>query len=321
MRCWWVAAAGSAASGLRGLRGVLDPAGLCPSSQDAADEEGNTYADLTLNSAESIARSLAGTLGFAEAQGVSLSVADLETIEEKVKEDIAAICGEDGTRADLDEYLESIYLPSDLYDRMNEVSVLYQNGFTALYGEDGEKMSDEEALAYLEQSGYLSANHILFMTIDPASYESLDEEAKAAKQAQAAEIAAELQAIEDPEERLARFAALKEELDEDTGKVAYPNGYVFLPGEMVAEFENAVKAQGAYEVSDPVESAYGYHVIMTLPLDPDAVLDYSSGGAAMTARSTAANEAYSAAVDAYLEAQELSYAEGFTPPDLLSFVR
>lgn len=34
MRCWWVAAAGSAASGLRGLRGVLDPAGLCPSSQD-----------------------------------------------------------------------------------------------------------------------------------------------------------------------------------------------------------------------------------------------------------------------------------------------
>ena len=90
---------------------------------------------------------------------------------------------------------------------------------------------------------------------------------------------------------------------------------------MVAEFEEAVKAQGAYEVSDPVESAYGYHVIMTLPLDPDAVLDYSSGGAAMTARSTAANEAYSAAVDAYIEAQELHYAEGFTPPDLLSFVR
>ena len=177
---------------------------------DAADEEGNTYAELTLNSAESIARSLAGTLGFAEEQGVSLSVADLETIEEKVKEDIAAVCGEDATRADLDEYLESIYLPADLYDRMNEVSVLYQNGFTALYGEDGEKMSDEEALAYLEQSGYLSANHILFMTIDPASYESLDEETKAAKQAQAAEIAAELQAIEDPEERLARFAALKE---------------------------------------------------------------------------------------------------------------
>ena len=288
---------------------------------DAADEDGHTYADLTLESAESIACSLAGTMGFAKENGVELSVEDLETIEEKVKEDTVALCGEDGTRADLDEYLESIYLPAALYDRMNEVSMLYQNGFTVLYGEDGEKLSDEETMAYLEENGYLSANHILFMTIDPESYEALDDETKAAKQAQAAEIAAELQAIENTEERLARFAELKEQFDEDTGKTAYPNGYIFQPGEMVAEFENAVKGQDAYQISDPVESAYGYHVIMTLPLEPDSVLDYSSGGAAMTARSTAANEIYSAAVDAFIEAQEPVYAEGFEKPDLLSFLK
>ena len=288
---------------------------------DEADEDGNNYAELTLESAESIACSLAGTLGFAKENGVELSVEDLETIEEKVKEDTVALCGEDGTRADLDEYLESIHLPAALYDRMNEVSVLYQNGFTALYGEDGEKLSDEETMAYLEENGYLSANHILFMTIDPESYEALDDETKAAKQAQAAEIAAELQAIEDTEERLARFAELKEQYDEDTGKTAYPNGYIFQPGEMVAEFEDAVKGQESYQISDPVESAYGYHVIMTLPLEPDSVLDYSSGGAAMTARSAAANEAYSAAVDAFIEAQEPVYAEGFEKPDLLSFLK
>lgn len=34
MRRWWAVAAGSAVSGLRGFRGVLGPAGLCPSSQD-----------------------------------------------------------------------------------------------------------------------------------------------------------------------------------------------------------------------------------------------------------------------------------------------
>ena len=288
---------------------------------DQADEDGHTYAEITLESAESIARSLAGTLSYAEANGVTLSVEDLATIEEKVKEDITAICGEDGTRADLDEYLQSMYMPAALYDRMNEVSVLYQNGFSVLYGEDGEKMSDEEVMAYLEQNGYLYANHILFMTLDPTTYEALDEETKAAKQAQAAETAAELQAIEDTEQRLARFAELKEQLDEDTGKTAYPDGYIFQPGEMVAEFEEAVKSQEAYQVSDPVESAYGYHVIMTLPLDPDSVLDYSSSGAPMTARSTAANEAYAAAVDAYIEAEEPVYAEGFEVPDLLSFVR
>ena len=288
---------------------------------DQADEEGHTYAELALDSAENIARSLAGTMGFAEANGVTLSVEDLDTIENKVKEDTVALCGEDATRADLDKYLESIHLPAALYDRMNEVSVLYQNGFTALYGENGEKMSDEDALAYLEQNGYLSANHILFMSIDPTSYEALDDETKAAKQAQAAEIAAELQAIEDTDARLARFAELKEELDEDTGKTVYPNGYIFQPGDMVAEFEEAVKSQEAFQVSDPVESAYGYHVIMTLPLDPDAVMDYSSSGAEMTARSTAANEAYSSAVDAFIEALEPVYAEGFERPDLLSFVK
>lgn len=288
---------------------------------DEADEEGHTYAELAQESAESVALSLAGTMGFAQKNGVTLSVGDLERIEEKVQEDTLALCGEDGTRADLDEYLESIYLPAALYDRMNEVSMLYQNGFNALYGENGEKMTDEEALAYLEENGYFSANHILFMTLDPSSYEDLDDETKAAKKAQAAEIAAELQAIEDPEARLARFAELKEQHDEDTGKTAYPNGYVFQPGDMVAEFEETVKSQEAYQVSDPVESAFGYHVIMTLPLDPDAVLDYSSGGAAMTARITAANEAYSAAVDAYIEGLEPVYAEGFEAPKLLDFVK
>lgn len=295
--------------------------GMSADWTDEADEEGHSFAELTVDSAESIARSLAGTMSFAEENGVTLSVEDLDAIEKKVQEDIVALCGEEGTRADLDQYLEEIRLPAALYDRMNEVSVLYQNGFTALYGENGEKMSDEEALAYLEQNGYLNANHILFMTLDAETYEDLDEETKAAKREQAAAIAAELQAIEDPEARLARFAELKEQFDEDTGKTLYPNGYIFQPGEMVAEFEEAVKAQEAFQVSDPVESAYGYHVIMTLPLTPDAVLDYSSSGAEMTARSTAANEAYAAAVDAYIEALEPVYAEGFEAPDLLSFVK
>lgn len=295
--------------------------GMTPSWSDTADEEGNNYAELTLDSARNIAKSLACTLSFAAENDVALSVADLETIEEKVQQDTVSLCGEDGTRADLDKALEEMYLPASLYDRMNEVSVLYQNGFTKLYGEDGAAMSDEEALAYLEENGYLSANHILFMTLDPATYESFDEETVAAKKAQAEEIAAELQAIEDTEARLARFAELKAEFDEDTGKAVYPDGYVFQPGDMVEEFENTVKAQEAFQVSDPVKSAYGYHVIMTLPLDPDAVLEYSSAGTAMTARSVAANAAYSAAVDAYTEAQEIVLAEGFEEPDLLAFLK
>lgn len=295
--------------------------GMAADWDDPVDGGEETYQQLTLESAEATAQSLTAMGSYAEKQGVTLSEEDRAAIETKAESDYAAIGGEGATREDFEAYLESIYLPAELYDRMNELSVLYQNGFAQLYGENGEKLSDEEAMAYLEDNAYMAANHILLMTIDPATYESLDEETVAAKKAQAEEIAAELRAITDTEELLTRFAELKEELDEDTGKVVYSDGYVFLPGEMVTEFEETAKSQEAYQVSEPVESTYGYHIILTLPLDPDAVLSYSSAGAPMTARSTAANEAYSQALDAYTLEQEIVYADGFEPPVLKDYLK
>ena len=288
---------------------------------DPADEDGTSFAALTIESADTTALSLCAMESFAEANGITLSDADRASIEEKVQTDIEAACGEGATREDFDAYLASFYMPSELYDRMNELSVLYQQGYIQLYGENGEKLSDEETLAYLEGQDYMAANHILLMTIDPSSYESLDEESVAAKKAQAEEIAAELQGIDDNEELMARFAELKEEYDEDTGKVMFPNGYMFLPGSMVAEFEDAVKAQEDYQVSDPVESSYGYHVIITLPLDPDAIVDYSSSGVALTARSTAANAIYAKALDDFTLEQEVVPVDGFEAPDLTEFIK
>ena len=288
---------------------------------DVAEGEDVTYAELTVESAENIARSLAATAGFAKENGAELTDEDQASIDEKVRSDIEAVVGEGGTRKDLDTYLGQIHMPVTLYDYMNEISALYQSGFVKLYGENGEKLSDEDALTWMEANGYMSANHILLMTIDASTRESLDEAAKAEKLAKAQEIAAELQAIEDQEALLARFAELKTELDEDTGKTAYPNGYVFQPGEMVTEFEETVKSQEAYQVSDPVESAYGYHVIMTLPLDPDEVLEYSSAGTEMTARAVAANELYSNAADAYAQTEDAVFAEGFEAPNLLDYIK
>ena len=295
--------------------------GIESSWSDPADEDGTSYAQLTVESADSTALSLCAMDSFAEANGITLSEADRASIEEKVQTDIAAACGEGATREDFDAYLSSFYMPSSLYDRMNELSVLYQQGYIQLYGENGEKLSDEETLSWLEGQDYMAANHILLMTVDPSSYESLDEESIAAKKALAEEIAAELQGMDDDEEMMARFAELKEEYDEDTGKVMFPNGYLFLPGSMVAEFENAVKAQEEYQVSDPVESNYGYHVIVTLPLDPDAIVDYSSNGTALTARSTAANAIYAKALDDFTLDQAIVPTEGFEAPNLTDYLK
>ena len=53
---------------------------------------------------------------------------------------------------------------------------------------------------------------------------------------------------------------------EDTGLADNPNGYAFTSGKMVEEFETATRALEPGQISDIVESSYGYHII--LRLDP-----------------------------------------------------
>ena len=204
------------------------------------------------------------------------------------------------------------YLTRELYDRMNRMNHLYQQGYTQLYGETGELVDDAAAIAYLEDNEYISANHILLMTVDSATGEALDEETVAAQEKKAKEIAAELQAIDDPQLLLARFAELKEEYCEDTGKVSYPDGYTFTPGTMVTEFEDTCNALEDYQVSDPVLTSYGYHVIIRLPLDPDRIVEYSNEGTPLTARSLAANAEYASRMDAQYEKTSFEYVPGFS---------
>ena len=283
--------------------------------------EGLTYADSVVSEAEDSLAQLYAIEGFAQANGVALTEENLAALDEQLLADSKAICGEDATEEDFAAYLADIYMTPDLYRWICNDNLLYQQNYIQLYGENGELFDEEVAMAFLTDNGYLSASHILFMTIDPATGEALGEDEKLGKRNNAEAVAAELQAIEDSEELLARFAALKEELCEDTGKVAYPDGYTFTPGTMVAEFEDTVKALRDYEVSDVIETGYGYHVIMRLPLSIDAVIEFSSDGVTpMTARRIASNEEYGARLQAYYDDIRVEYAEGFEPVNLLDYV-
>ena len=249
---------------------------------------------------------------FAAENNVVLSDETLAAMEEKLKITIASTCGEEATEEDFNEYLDQVYMTRALYDRMNQINYLYQQGYTQLYGENGELVDDAAAVAYLEDNEYISANHILLMTVDSATGEALDEETIAAQEQKAREIAAELQAIEDPQLLLDRFAELKEEYCEDTGKVSYPDGYTFTPGTMVTEFEDACNALADYQVSDPILTSYGYHIIIRLPLDPDKTVEYSDEGTPMNARSLAASAEYASRMDAQYEKTSFEYVPGFS---------
>ena len=134
--------------------------------------------------------------------------------------------------------------------------------------------------------------------MDLQTGEALDEATVAEKEELAQKLVTELQAIQDPEELVERFRELKEEYCEDSGKTAYPDGYVFLPGEMVTEFEEGVTALADYGLSQPVKTSYGYHIILRLPLSADAVVSYDNTGAAVTGRSLFASYDYAAGLDA-----------------------
>lgn len=297
--------------------------GLSLTWSDLLDEDsGLSYMDWVMDYTEDSLVQQVAIFSFAKENGIALTEENREELAQLLQDNILNYCGEGATEEDFWAYLSQQYMDQDIYDWINEASYLYQQGYIQLYGETGERYSADAAMNWLEDNGYLSAHHILLMTVDSSTREALDEAAVQAKRSQAEALLEELRAIGDPEERLERFQELKEEYCEDTGKVAYLNGYTFTPGTMVAEFEDAVNALDDYELSDIVETAYGYHIILRLPLDPDSVIEYSSDGVTpMTARSKASNEEYGNRLQAAFDAQTVEYADGFQPPVLTNYTQ
>lgn len=289
---------------------------------DAADDTGISFKDYVVQLAEDNIRQIHSIKKFSAENDVTLTEDNLKAIEEQRKTDMVNLCGEEVSDDEFVEFLKSTYyLPIKVYDDMNEINYLYQNCFAKLYGEDGEKLSDEKAEAYLKDSGYMNAAHILFMTVDPSTGEALDDETIAEKKALADKFAAELAGITDTEKLQERFAEIKDEYCEDTGKEAYPDGYIFTPGTMVTEFEDTVNALEDYQVSEPVESRYGYHIIMRLPLTIDTVLKTSDSGTPLTARALAANQEYGEKLDACNDGIEIVYTDAFTGFGIADYIK
>ena len=105
-------------------------------------------------------------------------------------------------------------------------------------------------------------------------FPALTDEQKAEKKALAEEIKQKLDACEgDIDELTALFQELADQYSEDPGRETYPTGYTFTTGSMVQEFEDAAYALSEGEVSEVVESSFGYHILLRLPLDKSAAAD------------------------------------------------
>ena len=112
------------------------------------------------------------------------------------------------------------------------------------------------------------AKHILFKTTDDDG-NALPDEEKAAKYKSAEAALAQLDAA-DPSDVPGLFDTLMNEDSEDSGLALFPDGYLFQSGDMMTEFEDAVTGLEEGQYSGIVETSYGYHIIMRLPVDVEA---------------------------------------------------
>ncbi|MBQ4528802.1 MAG: peptidylprolyl isomerase [Clostridia bacterium] len=106
---------------------------------------------------------------------------------------------------------------------------------------------------------FVRAKHILILTTNMETGEKYD----------AAKLDEARQTVEDIKKKLdggEDFDKLMTEYCEDPGIHTNPDGYVFTYGEMVPEFEETAFALKEGEISDIVETDYGYHIIKKEPL-------------------------------------------------------
>ena len=152
----------------------------------------------------------------------------------------------------------------ETYDRVARSNYLYQNLYE-LYNTEG-------SAVYAAEQGYITADHILLATKDMTTGEALTDEQKAEKKALAEELVEKLNSYTG-DDIASYFAELADEYSEDPGRETYPTGYTFTTGSMVQEFEDAAYALSEGEVSEVVESSFGYHILLRLPLDKAAAAD------------------------------------------------
>ena len=166
-----------------------------------------------------------------------------------------------GGQEAFDEALRLSCLTEESLFTLNSVPYLYTKLADGLFAD---RPTEEEIDTYIAENDILYAKHILLLTVDPTTNAPLDEQTIQTKLATAQDLLSQLRASDEP---LVLFDELMNSYSEDTGLATNPDGYVFTAGEMVEAFELGTRALEFGQISDIVESSFGYHII--LRLDPD----------------------------------------------------
>lgn len=156
-------------------------------------------------------------------------------------------CGSKTAKADYIAKYDGLQINAKHYNLVAEVfkkSYLQSSGY---------------ATSDVKEEDYMTLKHILVLFTKEDGTTRTEEEALSEAQKIKSEITDD------------NFDALVEQYSEDPGSKSKPQGYTFAhnDGTMVKEFDDAGWALQVGQVSDPVKTSYGYHIIKRVELNKE----------------------------------------------------
>jgi len=222
--------------------------------------DGSTYAEALLTfSVDNALQYIAFEHG-AMVLGVTLSEEEQEFMVESFENMMEMM----GTEELLLKLLKSQYgiYDLELFKHLIYIDYLPLAIFFDLYGQNAEFLSDEKIAEFTAGEGYLMAKHILRVKTEDG-----DDTPRT-------EIEGILRQLVDygGDDFVSFFDELMFEHSEDPGALAmFPDGYLFQSGDMEDPFFEATLALEIGALSDIVETDFGYHIILRLPLNFDII--------------------------------------------------
>lgn len=212
----------------------------------------------------------------------------------------------DSMPADTVEMLRSGYgLSDESIDYLSLADAYYDNVLNAATHEP----SEQELADFISEAGVFRVKHILLKTVDDSN-QPLADDVAAEKKAQADDLLAQLQAV-GPDGLEAKFDELMNQHSEDGGLAANPDGYTFdSTASLVGGFREAALALAEGGLSGVVETDYGYHIMLRLPLADETVAQYREGFRA---------DALGALVQQWTDEADVVRADALSTLDTVSF--
>ncbi len=240
----------------------------------------------------------------AEEHGLSVSNEELKEIKSFVKS------GDKETAAQIDAIQEVTGLTDDLLiDMLTKTNLanIFASDIQA-HNHEALEPTQEEILAVYNQE-YVRVKHVLIGNTqeDADTAELSEEDARAAAESYRLSQLEKAQEVLEKAKAGSNFDTLVATYGEDPGMEESKDGYTFTNGSMVPEFEEASFALAVGEVSELVESTYGWHIIKRYAL-PTSGTDYDTAIQAVTAQLS--QEKYNTLVDGYKSEMNIELRQG-----------